>query len=37
MLTAEQIMFGEYRSIDVKRLDYTRFMRNELLFEKNII
>ena len=22
MLTAEQIMFGEYRSIDVKRLDF---------------
>jgi FAD-dependent oxidoreductase domain-containing protein 1 len=37
LLTAEQIMFGEYRSIDVKRLDYTRILRREPLFEKNII
>ena len=36
-LTAEQIMFGEYRSIDVKRLDYARIARGELLFEKNVI
>ncbi len=37
MLTAEQIMYGEYRSVDVKRLDYARILRNDLLFEKNII
>jgi FAD-dependent oxidoreductase domain-containing protein 1 len=36
-LTAEQIMFGEYRSIDVKRLDYARILAREPLFEKNII
>ena len=37
MLTAEQIIHGEYRSIDVKRLDYARVVRGEPLFEKNII
>ncbi len=37
MLTAEQIIFGEYRSIDVKRLDYARILAREPLFEKNII
>jgi FAD-dependent oxidoreductase domain-containing protein 1 len=37
MLTAEQIMFGAYRSIDVARLDYGRIGRGELLFEKNVI
>ena len=37
MLTAEQIIFGEYRSIDVKRLDYARIIAKEPLFEKNII
>lgn len=37
MLTAEQIMFGEYRSINVKRLDYSRIIAREPLFEKNII
>jgi FAD-dependent oxidoreductase domain-containing protein 1 len=36
-LTAEQIMYGEYRSIDVTRLDYARIPRREPLFEKNII
>ena len=37
MLTAEQIIFGEYRSIDVKRLDYARILTREPMFEKNII
>jgi FAD-dependent oxidoreductase domain-containing protein 1 len=37
MLTAEQIIHGEYRSINVKRLDYARIMAHEPLFEKNII
>jgi FAD-dependent oxidoreductase domain-containing protein 1 len=37
MLTAEQIIHGEYRSIDVKRLDYARIVRGEPLFEKNVI
>jgi FAD-dependent oxidoreductase domain-containing protein 1 len=37
MLTAEQIMYGEYRSIDVTRLDYARILRSEPFFEKNII
>ena len=37
MLTAEQIIFGQYRSIDVRRLDYARVLRKEPLFEKNII
>lgn len=37
MLTAEQIVYGEYRSIDVKRLDYARLSSGALLFEKNII
>jgi FAD-dependent oxidoreductase domain-containing protein 1 len=37
MLTAEQIIFGEYRSIDVTRLDYARIIAKEPLFEKNII
>lgn len=37
MLTAEQIIFGEYRSVDVKRLDYARIVTRAPLFEKNII
>jgi FAD-dependent oxidoreductase domain-containing protein 1 len=37
LLTAEQIIHGEYRSIDVSRLGYDRFARGELLFEKNVI
>lgn len=37
MLTAEQIVFGEYRSIDVRRLDYRRLAAGQLLFEKNVI
>jgi FAD-dependent oxidoreductase domain-containing protein 1 len=37
LLTAEQIMFGTYRSIEVKRLDYARIAKGELLFEKNVI
>jgi FAD-dependent oxidoreductase domain-containing protein 1 len=37
MLTAEQIIHGEYRSIDVARLDYSRILKGEPLFEKNVI
>jgi FAD-dependent oxidoreductase domain-containing protein 1 len=37
LLTAEQILHGAYRSIDVTRLDFTRFAAGELLFEKNVI
>ncbi len=37
MLTAEQIIFGEYRSLDVKRLNYLRILKREPMFEKNII
>jgi FAD-dependent oxidoreductase domain-containing protein 1 len=37
MLTAEQILFGDYRSIDVSALGYDRIIRGEPLFEKNII
>jgi FAD-dependent oxidoreductase domain-containing protein 1 len=37
MLTAEQIIFGEYRSIDVRRLDYARIPARQPMFEKNII
>lgn len=36
-LTAEQIAFGEYRSIDVSRLDYARILSREPFFEKNVI
>jgi FAD-dependent oxidoreductase domain-containing protein 1 len=36
-LTAEQIMFGEYRAIDVRRLDYARILARQPLFEKNVI
>jgi sarcosine oxidase len=34
---AELIVYGEYRAIDLERMSYGRFLRNEPLFEKNII
>jgi FAD-dependent oxidoreductase domain-containing protein 1 len=37
MLTAEMIVHGAYRSIDVTRLSYDRILRNEPFFEKNVI
>jgi FAD-dependent oxidoreductase domain-containing protein 1 len=37
LLTAEQIIHGEYRSIDVTRLGYARILKGEPLFEKNVI
>ncbi len=37
LLTAEQIIYGAYRSIDVSRLDYRRVLTREPFFEKNVI
>lgn len=34
---AELIVYGEYRTIDLKRMGYDRLLRKEPLFEKNII
>ena len=35
--TAEWIMHGEYRTIDLTRFGYDRVIRNQPLFEKNVI
>jgi FAD-dependent oxidoreductase domain-containing protein 1 len=37
LLTAEMIIHGAYRSIDVTRLSYDRILRHEPFFEQNVI